>query len=111
MGRTGRVRLAFSFGGGRLGQHRPGELPRLSDREAYPPGAFAAGALAEIDEDPRGGMTRIAESEPADREFPPAACAQVLVPCIRTRARIRTRSHHHAPPGYRLAVDVTDIPL
>ena len=101
-GRTGRMCLAFSFGGGRLGQHRPGELPRLSHREACPPGAFAARALPEADEDPRGGMTRIAEREPADRDFPPAARTQVLVPSIRTRARLWTWPHH-APPGFRPA--------
>jgi hypothetical protein len=74
------VRLAFSFGGDRLGQHRPGELPRLTDREACPSGAFAAGALAEIDEDPRDGMMRIAESEPADREFPPRSQRATIIP-------------------------------
>ena len=102
LGRTRRICLAFSFGGGRLGQHRPGELPRLSHREACPPGTFAARALPEADEDPRGGMTRIAEREPADREFPPAARTQVLVPSIGTRARIWTWPHH-APPGFRPA--------
>jgi hypothetical protein len=71
------MRPAFSFGGGRLGQHRPGELPRLSHREARPPGPFAALALTQADEDPHGRMTRVAEREPADREFPPAARAQV----------------------------------
>ena len=101
-GPPGRICLAFSFRGGRLGQHRPGKLPRLSHREACPPGAFAARALAEADEDPRGRMTRIAEREPADREFPPAARTQVLVPSIRTRARIWTWPHH-APPGFRPA--------
>jgi hypothetical protein len=74
------MRLAFSFGGGRLSQHRPGELPRLGHREACPPSAFAARALPEVDEDPRGRMAGITESEPADGEFAPAARAQMVVP-------------------------------
>jgi hypothetical protein len=106
--RARRMRPAFSFGGGRLSQHRPGELPRLSHREACPAGAFAARALPEADEDPRGGITRIAEREPADREFPPAARTQVLVPSIRIRARIWTWPHH-VPPGLRPAAAYTPM--
>jgi hypothetical protein len=104
------MRLAFSFGGGRLGQHRPGELPRLSHREACPPGAFAARALPDVDEDPCGGTAGIAESEPADRQFPPAARAQVLVSSTRAGARIWMWPHH-VPPGFRLAANAIAIPL
>jgi hypothetical protein len=73
---------AFSFGGCRLGQQCPGELPRLGHREACPSACLAAGALPEVHEDPGNRAPGIAESEPADRKFPPAACAQAVAPSV-----------------------------
>src|SRR5262249_26953902 len=89
--------LAFLFGRCRLGQDRAGKAPCLGHREAGPGGLLAAGAAAEVHEDPRGRIAGIAEGEPADREFPPAACAQVLVLPSAHGACLLVRPHH-APP-------------
>jgi hypothetical protein len=83
--RTRRMRLAFPFDGGCLRQYRPGKLPCLRYGEPRPPGPLAAGALPQVNEDPCGGMTGVAQGEPAYREFPSAAGTQVLVASIRAR--------------------------
>ena len=88
---------AFPFGRCRLGQDRAGKAPRLGHREAGPGNLLAAGAPAEVHEDPRGRTLGIAKGEPADREFPPAACAQVLVSPSARGAYLLIRPHH-APP-------------
>ncbi len=54
------MRLAFPFGGSCLRQYDLGELPRLRYGETRPPGPLAAGALPQVNEDPRGGMTGVA---------------------------------------------------
>jgi hypothetical protein len=99
------VRLAFSFGGGRLGQHRTGELPRLGHREACPAVSIAAGALSEVYEDAGGRTPGIAESEPADSEFPSAGRAQALMPSAGAGA-FGWIWPHGAPPGHRMTADV-----
>ena len=76
-------RPAFPFGSGRLREYRPGELPGLRYGETRPPGSLAAGTLPQVNEDPRGGMTGVAQGEPAYREIPPATGAQVLVVSVR----------------------------
>jgi hypothetical protein len=78
---------AFSFSGGRLSQYHPGELPRLGHRQACPPVSLAAGALSEVHEDPGGGVPGIAQSEPADGEFPSAVRAQALMALVGADAR------------------------
>ncbi len=59
------MRLAFPFGGSCLRQYHLGELPRLRYGQTRPSGPLATGALPQVNEDPRGGMTGVAESEPA----------------------------------------------
>ena len=102
------TRPAFPFGSGRLRQYRPGELPGLRYGETRPPGSLAAGALPQVNEDPRGGMTGVAQGEPAYREIPPATGAQVLVVSVRADP-CNCIWPHHAPPGYRVTTDSDHI--